>query len=337
MDFPVSISVVMSSYNTELSMLTEAVESILNQTFRDFEFLIIDDGSTNGSDQYLKSLSDERVKIIWNPQNIGITKSLNIGFQAARGKYIARMDADDISLPTRFEKQFAYMEAHPEVIVCGTRAGIMNEKREIKPLKVNVPDNMEEYRVRMIFLNPGPIHPTAFFRHEKLLEHHILYNEKLIYAQDYGMWEVISRYGKVSSLDEVLLYRRKHEKQISIERRDVQKKCDKMTQKKILSDLLGSVSDEEVELHYTHSAGYNPDAMITPEVAAWYDRLLQANQSRHIYEQGILQKRIGLIKKRLVLQTIKQNPNLSEYKKIRMFFRYLPFLPAVKAIFSSHA
>ncbi len=173
MDYSVSISVVMSSYNTELSMLKEAVESILNQTFRDFEFLIIDDGSTDGSDQYLKSLSDERVKIIQNPQNIGITKSLNIGFKAAKGKYIARMDADDISLPTRLEKQYEFMEAHPEVIVCGTRAGILDEKRNVRPLNVNVPDNMEEYRVRMIFLNPGPTHPTAFFRHEKLLEHHI--------------------------------------------------------------------------------------------------------------------------------------------------------------------
>lgn len=332
MDFSVGISVVMSSYNTELSMLKEAVESILNQTFRDFEFLIIDDGSTDGSDQYLKSLSDERVKIIQNPQNIGITKSLNIGFKAAKGKYIARMDADDISLPTRLEKQYEFMEAHPEVIVCGTRAGILDEKRNVRPLNVNVPDNMEEYRVRMIFLNPGPTHPTAFFRHEKLLEHHILYDEKLIYAQDYGMWEVVSRYGKVSSLDEVLLYRRKHEKQISIAKRDVQKKCDKMTQKKILSDLLGSVSDKEVELHYTHSTTYNQDATITPEVAAWYDRLLQANQSRHLYNQNILQKYIGAIKKRLVLQTIKQNRNLSKYENIRLVFRYLPFLRAVKTI-----
>ncbi len=146
------------------------------------------------------------------------------------------------------------------------------------------------------------------------------------------MWEVVSRYGKVSSLDEVLLYRRKHEKQISIAKRDVQKKCDKMTQKKILSDLLGSVSDKEVELHYTHSTTYNQDATITPEVAAWYDRLLQANQSRHLYNQNILQKYIGAIKKRLVLQTIKQNRNLSKYENIRLVFRYLPFLRAVKTI-----
>ena len=114
------ISVIMPTYNTELSILKEAVESILTQTVPDFEFIIIDDGSANGSDEYLNSLRDERIRIIRNPQNIGITKSLNIGLKEATGKYIARMDADDISMPTRFEKQYAYMESHPDVVMCGS-------------------------------------------------------------------------------------------------------------------------------------------------------------------------------------------------------------------------
>ena len=104
MVFAEKISVVMPTYNTEVSILKEAVDSILNQTFGDFEFIIIDDGSTNNSVEYLKSLQDQRVKIIRNDTNIGITKSLNIGLRAAKGKYIARMDSDDIAFPDRFEK-----------------------------------------------------------------------------------------------------------------------------------------------------------------------------------------------------------------------------------------
>ena len=116
----VSISVVMPIYNTPVSFLKEAVESILNQTFSDFEFIIIDDGSANEVKEYLEGLTDPRIRIIRNEKNLGITKSLNIGFHAAKGKYIARMDSDDVSLSERFEKQFMFMETHPDVIMCGT-------------------------------------------------------------------------------------------------------------------------------------------------------------------------------------------------------------------------
>ena len=178
MEFPIPISVVMSTYNTETEMLQQAVESILSQTFREFEFLIIDDGSTNDSVDYLNSLQDERIRMIRNPVNIGITKSLNIGLKEAKGKYIARMDADDISLPTRFEKQYAYMEAHPDVILCGARVTFFDEdpSQPTGDSRV-VSSDMEKYRVTMLFFNPAPYHPTAVFRHQRLLEHHVTYDE----------------------------------------------------------------------------------------------------------------------------------------------------------------
>ena len=333
MDFPIDISVIMATYNTEIPVLKEAVDSILNQTFRDFEFLIIDDGSTNGSDAYLKSIQDERVRIIWNPQNIGVTKSLNVGLKQAKGKYIARMDADDVSLPTRLETQFAFMEAHPDVIVCGAKrsGSIIGEKRKLPtPLKNESTEEMEEYRVRMLFNNPGPIHPSAMLRHEPLLTHHILYNENLKYAQDYGMWEATSHFGRICRLNEPLVYRRVSDKQISVAKRDIQIQCDKMTQKKILSDLLGDVSDAEVDFHYVHSTGYYPEAVITPEVAEWYDRLIQANKSSGIYDQKKLERWIILLKKSLIRKSFKQGMSMPE--KIRMMFRYLPFPAAVKML-----
>ena len=100
----IEISVIMPTYNTSVPILQEAVESILNQTYKNFEFIIINDCSTNGSGEYLESLDDSRIVLINNPTNLGVTKSLNIGLNVARGRYIARMDSDDISLPLRFEK-----------------------------------------------------------------------------------------------------------------------------------------------------------------------------------------------------------------------------------------
>lgn len=213
----VTISVVMPTYNTDVPILREAVDSILAQTFRDFEFLIIDDCSTNESVEYLNTLTDPRIRIIRNETNMGITKSLNIGFREAKGKYIARMDSDDISFPQRFEKQLAFMESHPDVIVCGAYPILFSDELSAGKqweVKTEIKD-MDSYRVKMLFRNPGPAHPTAFFNREMLARHHISYDEELVYAQDYGMWRTVSRYGRVYNLPEALLFRRMSENQIS--------------------------------------------------------------------------------------------------------------------------
>ena len=104
-----AISVVMPTYNTPIPYLQEAVESVLNQTFRDFELVVIDDCSTNGSDEYLKKLRDERIKIIWNKENLGVTKSLNIGLKAAKGKYIASIDGAIATVSNELKESFGQL------------------------------------------------------------------------------------------------------------------------------------------------------------------------------------------------------------------------------------
>ena len=326
MEFSIPISVVMPTYNTETEMLQQAVESILSQTFREFEFLIIDDGSTNDSVDYLNSLQDERIRLIRNPVNIGITKSLNIGLREAKGKYIARMDADDISLPTRFEKQYAYMEAHPDVILCGARVAFFHEdpSHPYGTSQVVSPD-MEEYRVSMLFFNPGPYHPTALFRHRTMLEHHVTYDENLVYAQDYGMWETISRLGRVCVLPDVLLNYRLHEKQISKEHREKQFQCDREVKRRQLNALLGSVTEEELDLHCSHYPMFFPRAAMLSDISRWYNRLLKANKEKKIYRQKKLKQRIQKTKIKLVYQTIRQK-KVSAIKKLWVFLRYVsPF------------
>ena len=318
-NLPIRVSVIMSTYNTELSMLTEAVDSILRQTLRDFEFIIVDDGSTNGTDAYLKSIRDERVTILRNERNLGLTKSLNIALKLAKGTYIARMDADDVSFPTRLEAEYAYMEAHPNTVACG-----MNNI----PSRRNRADTMAYYRVKMLFMNPGPLHGSAMIRHETLLAHHILYDERLIHSQDYGLWKVLCQYGEIHLTEEPLIFRRKHAMQITVYNKAVQMACDRITQKSILTELLGSVTDSEVELHYYHSCGRCPDAVISPEIAGWYDRLIRANRERGIYDQKLLEQYIITLKKNLIRQTF--TPDMPLSQKLRMIFRYLPPLSGAR-------
>ena len=332
MEFGIKISVVMPVYNTPLPYLKEAVESILRQTFRDFEFIIIDDGSDDAVREYLENLRDPRILLIRNGSNLGITRSLNIGLWAARGKYIARMDGDDVSSPDRFEKQVGFMKTHPDVIACGTR--IKTGEGKLSFVKAEM-ETMERYRVRMLFVNPGPVHSTAMLDHEKLLRYHIEYDEQLVYAQDYGLWMTLSDYGRICTLQEELLTFRNHPDRISNRHREEQIRCDKMVQRKLLEIVLDEVTEAELDLHYVHSTGYFPEAVITPLISDWYDRLTEANRRRHIYDQKLLQKYIERIKVRLIYNTLAGSATTCEMTKMKrawLFFRYLPFKTAVAEI-----
>ena len=323
----VAISVVMPTYNTPIPLLKEAIDSILNQTFSNFEFIIIDDGSTDDSPAFLDSLSDSRIKVIRNEKNIGITKSLNIGFREAQGKYIARMDSDDISVPERFEKQYAFMESNPDVFVCGSRTRNLGEEA-IFPTPAM--EDMESYRVRMLFSNPGPAHPTAFFNRELLNQYSIGYDEELRYAQDYGIWMSISRVGRIWILPEALVIRRTHESQITVAHREKQRQCDQMTQRKLLEQLLGAVSQEEVEFHYHYSTLYYRDATISPAVCRWYRRLIKANRKNKIYDQLKLKKYVYYLERRLIYRSYDTKKE-SGIRKLLMQLRYLPLSEICKS------
>ena len=275
MDYIYKISVIMPTYNTDLPMLKEAVESILSQTVQDFEFIIIDDGSTNGSDEYLNSLQDERIRIIRNPMNIGITKSLNIGLRAANGKYIARMDADDISVPTRFEKQYAFMETHPDVVMCGSAVQRFEAATYVRKTK-NL--DIDTYRIKTLFYYPGPQHPTMFIRNSILREFRILYDENMVYAQDYQLCADLGNRGKIYIFPEILLQQRVHQSSVSKSHHDIQRQCSINTQRKLLMGLLNNVTDEETKLHYRYSYAKSFRSISDFfKCAAWYMKLICAN------------------------------------------------------------
>lgn len=206
------ISVVMSTYNRP-KYVKEAIESILNQTYTDFEFIIIDDCSTdNTADIINKYVSkDERIIFVRNKTNRGLIYSLNHGFTMAKGEYIARMDDDDISEPTRFEKQVKYLDEHPDVIVLGTFIKTFGDP-DAKSW-VNMIDS-DELEVAMNFYNPM-CHPSVMIRKEFLKKHNLTYSPKELYAEEYHLWkEIILRGGKLSNIPEALLNYRCHKKSV---------------------------------------------------------------------------------------------------------------------------
>lgn len=202
------VTVLMSVYNGQ-KFLSEAIESILNQTFKDFEFLIINDGSTDSSRGIILSYNDSRIKLIENQANIGLTRSLNKGIDLAQGKYIARMDADDISLPERLEKQVRFMELNEDVAVCGSCAEIINEtKAKIGEFKN--PESSDDIKISLFFLNPI-VHPTAVMRKNRVVEVG-KYDPCFMRAQDYALWIKLFLKGyEFYNLQDKLIIYRNHE------------------------------------------------------------------------------------------------------------------------------
>lgn len=194
-----AVSVVMSVYNGE-RFLREAIDSILNQTFTDFEFIIVNDGSTDGTGEILESYRDERI-ILVTQDNVGLTKALNNGIALARGKYIARQDADDISKPERLEKQVAFMEAHPVVGLLGTRFEAIDEKGQVTRLAY-LQENNKVLQARLLEINQFS-HGSVMIRKEAL-DKVGLFRDFFKYAQDYDLWLRIAEQYEVANLPEFL-------------------------------------------------------------------------------------------------------------------------------------
>jgi glycosyltransferase involved in cell wall biosynthesis len=196
------VSVLMSVHN-DLQYLRESVDSILNQTFSDFEFILIDDGSTDGSGDFLKSLQDPRVKLLVNHSNIGLTASLNFGLDLARGKYLARMDADDISEPQRLERQVNFLESHSQIGIVGCSRHLIDEDGKTVAIAPAIEDDLS-IRWKCLMGNPFA-HPTVMIRRQVLLDNALRYDPSFRTAQDYELWTRLLPCTQAANIAEPLL------------------------------------------------------------------------------------------------------------------------------------
>lgn len=206
-----NVTVLMPVYNGE-KYVRHAIESILGQTYDDFEFVIVDDGSTDRTIAIVRSFDDPRIVLLSNEANLGIVESLNRGIRIAQGTYICRMDADDIAMPNRVERQVRYLEEHPEVAAVGSNTLLVDEQGcEIG--QEDYPHLPQEVHKTILTHNPFA-HATMMVR-RSILENCGTYDKRFLYNEDYDLWLRIASRSLMANLREPLVKRRLHSESIS--------------------------------------------------------------------------------------------------------------------------
>jgi glycosyltransferase involved in cell wall biosynthesis len=237
------ISVIMSVYNGE-NYLREAVDSILAQTFTCFEFIIIDDGSTDGTANILREYQDERIILLVNNQNNGLSFSLNRGIDEARGKYIARMDSDDISSPDRFKIQVQFLDENPSIDVVGSWGEIIDRNSHLTGEIWKYPSSSMVLRWVTFFYDPI-MHPSVMMR-RRIFDLGNKYEVIHKVAQDYGLWLRLNTNFRFSNIQSVLLKYRYHSNSISKSRIELQYEAACRMSQDALSSYLGKSIPLEV-------------------------------------------------------------------------------------------
>jgi glycosyltransferase involved in cell wall biosynthesis len=283
------ISVIMPVYNAGL-YVREAIQSILDQTFSDFEFIIIDDGSDDDTLQIIESFKDYRINILKNPSNIGNYPSRNIGLNIAKGKYICVMDADDVALKQRMDIQFRFMEEHPEIGLSGSGFRYFGKKQEIFR-----EDDYEKIKI-ILLRNNCFIHPTLIIRHDLIIKYNLYYDEKYYYAADYDFIARASAFFKITNIPEALLNYRVHTLQISTRWRQEQIKfADQITLEQLKN--LGIVPNKnEIDLHLKLMKGIPIGYQFSSQLNSWINKIILTNKKFNFYNNVKLESFLDSLK-----------------------------------------
>lgn len=199
------ISVLLPCYNAEM-YVEEAIVSILNQTYTNFELIVINDCSSDGTRDILLKFQkqDSRIILVENEKNLGLVFTLNKGLNLAKGKYIARMDADDISFPERFEKQVDKLESDEDIVICGGGIISFYQNQNLKPHKRLYPLDTSSIRAEAVFNTPFA-HPCVMMRTSTLIQNNLFYDARYKYSEDYHLWQRLIIYGECANIDDYLL------------------------------------------------------------------------------------------------------------------------------------
>jgi len=211
------ISVLMPVYNCE-EFVEDAIVSILNQTFTDFELIIIDDASTDDTVSLIKNFTDSRIKFIEKTTNSGHTNSLIEALNNAKGEYIARMDGDDISFSERFEKQVQFLDTHPNVVLCGSAHVVLGKDKTVVR-----PETHEDIKIALLQKNCFT-HPTVMLRNSVLKANNLNYDQNFSVTQDYDFWVRLISFGELHNLPDTLLKYRIHDNQVSVKNQTIKPK-----------------------------------------------------------------------------------------------------------------
>ena len=288
------VSVIMPVYNAQ-NYVEEAILSILNQTYQNFEFIIINDGSTDKSLEIIQEYAkkDNRIKVI-SRENKGLIYSLNEGIKLSKGKYIARMDADDISLSYRFEKQIEFMENNLDVGICGSSAIVFDDKTEKKWIVYK-----DENRIKAELLFSSPfIHPSVMIRKSIIDKYNFFYDKDYIHAEDLELWVRMSDFVKLANIQDILFKYRDTPNSVT-------NKADKDTEKryKVIKNIFSfylkklDIKNNEKEnlLHFYLTVNHRikDNKIDKNELYNYFEKIVNANKVKKIFDDFSLKKVLG--------------------------------------------
>jgi len=272
------VTVLIPVYNGA-KFLGEAIESILNQTLEDFELLIIDDGSTDNCVDIIRGYHDSRIRLVENDKNLGQAETMNRGLHLAKGKYIARMDQDDVSLSSRLRKQVAYMENNLQVGVCGTWIKYIGYKDDV----LNLETKNHLIKLRLL-TNQSLAHPTVMIRRSVLDDYNLKYDGRYSPAEDYDLWVRMSDYCSFANLPEPLVRYRLHENQGSEIGMKQQSDSANQVRSRLIESMGLHLQHGDLLIHNTVFCEEDPCSLTISEVFSYLMRLHYANQQNHVFQ-----------------------------------------------------
>lgn len=321
------ISVVLPVYNVA-PYVKEAIDSILNQTIQDFEILIIDDCSTDSTLTIVKDFSDERIIIVEKEENKGLIDSLNLGFKLAKGKYIARMDGDDISNLQRFEKQLNIIENNPEIKVCGCWLKEFGFSNKIIKHK----QNHDEIVARLLVSCPMSLGAVML---EKEWALNFKFDETKVHVEDYDFWARSAWNGKLYNIQEVLYFYRVHKSQVSTIHNSSQKLGDVHIKIYLLKKLDYNASKYKDSL--LEKMLYLKEHFTVEEFSLYLTFLkdiISLNKKQKVFDKSELKKVVNEIKNQLIFKIYFQDSGLGITKKWRQRALFkMSFEDIIKVLF----
>lgn len=316
------VSVVLPVYKGE-KFLPDAIESILNQTYQNFEFLIVNDCSPDNSEEVIKSYNDPRIRLISNKNNLGLVGALNVGIDEAKGEYIARMDQDDISLPNRFKTQVNFMRKHPDIVLCGTYYKTFGDRFETMKFSTD----SQEMSLTLHF-HSCIGHPTVMFNKAIIDKGNYRY-PNVIDTEDWAFWfELIESGEKMMNIDEVHLEYRLEGQSTTEQNKDVRKVQFMNMYERILPTLFSKVENNYIDLHW---------ALMQGDIATYnyrevedYSKLVTAALVKKGFDKRVIGKFLRLKKRRIFCKLVDQNRfkalsfmlrnNMVSFANIKYFF-----------------
>ena len=324
----------MPVFNAE-KFLREAIDSIIDQSFTNWELLIINDGSTDSSESIIQSYTDKRIQYYKNDQNIGLISTLNKGIGLCTGNYIARMDADDISEKDRFKAQLAFLEKNEDYAMCGSYAKVIDENNNETGKILNLQTN-DFLQINLLFSVPF-IHPSMMFRSKVLKNNY--FDPEYKHAEDYELWCRIANNYKIANIPDYLLRYRWHMNNVSVTYSEIQENIKNKIICRELQNIELQPSEKELRLHKITFQQFEAKAKIEKQkfeyysqLDSWFRKIIDSNKKKQKYNESSL---IAFLWSRWIVLCISQKkyskickPKFASYKLSILYktFNLLLFL-----------